>query len=99
MYYFFDSSVNQVAELLAEYLLEGVSYSMFNTAKSALSSVFPAKYDAPFGKHHLIVRLLRSMFQQRPSLPHYTVAYDVAKVLQYISNSFSKMSLKCLTKS
>ena len=99
MYYFFDSSVNQVPELLAEYFHEGISYSMFNTAKLALSSVFPAKYDAPFGEHHLIVRLLRSMFKQRPSLPHYTVAYDVAKVSQYISNSFSKMSLECLTKS
>ena len=43
-------------------------------------------------------RLLRGMFKQRPSLPRYTVTYDVAKVLQYISNSYLKMSLECLTK-
>ena len=64
---------------------------MANTARSASSSVFPAKDRTPFGKYPLIVKLLRSMFKQRPSLPHYTVTYDVAKMLQYISNSYSKM--------
>ena len=44
------------------------------------------------------VRLLRGIFKQRPSLPHYTVTYDVVKVLQYISNSYSKTYLECLTK-
>ena len=38
------------------------------------------------------------MFKQRPSLLRYTVTYDVAKLLQYISNSYSKISLECLTK-
>ena len=94
----FDSSLNQGAEFLAEYFHEGVSYSIVNTARSALSSVFPAKDGTPFGKDPLIARLLRSMFKQRPSLPRYTVTYDVAKVLQYISNSYSKMSLEFLTK-
>ena len=37
----FDSSVNQGAEFLAEYFHKGVSYSMVNTARSALSKVFP----------------------------------------------------------
>ena len=39
----FDSSVNQGAELLAEYFHESVGNSMVNTARSALSSAFPAK--------------------------------------------------------
>ena len=71
---------------------------MVNTPRSALSSVFPAKSGTPLGKHPLIVRLLRGMFKQRPSLLRYTVTCDVAKVSQYISNSYSKMSLECLTK-
>ena len=94
----FDSSVKQSAEFLAEYFHEGVSYSMVNTARSALSSIFPAKDGTPFGKHSLIVRLLRGMLKQKPFLPRYTVNTDVAKMLQYISNSYSKMSLECLTK-
>ena len=63
-----------------------VLVTMVNTARSALSSVFPAKDGIPFGKHPLIVRLLRVMSKQRPSLPPYTVTYDVAKVLQYIGH-------------
>ena len=94
----FDSSVNQVAEFLAEYFHEAASYSMVNKARSALSRVFPAKEGAPFGNHPLFIRLLRGMFKQRPTLPRLTVIYDVAKVLQYISNSYSNMSLECLTK-
>ena len=93
----FDSNVKG-AEFLAEYFHEAVSYSMVNTARSALSSVFLAKYGTPFGKHPLIVRLLRGVFKQRPSLRCYTVTYDVAKVLQYISNSYSEISLEFLTK-
>ena len=94
----FDSSVNQGVEFLAEYFHEGVSYSMVNTARSALSSVFPEKGGTPFVKHPLIVRLLRGMYKQSPSLPRYTVTYDLAKVLQFISNSYSETSLEFLTK-
>ena len=71
---------------------------MVNTATSDLSSVSPAKDGAPFGKQPFIVKLLKDMFKQRPSLPCYRMTYDVAKVSQYISNSYSKMSLECLTK-
>ena len=71
---------------------------MVNIARLVLSSIFPAKDGTPFDNQPLIVRLLRGMFKQRPSLPRYTVTYDVAKVLQYISYSHSKMSLECLTK-
>ena len=94
----FDYSVNQGSEFLAEYFHECVNYSMVNTARSALSSVFPAKDGTHFGKHPFIVRLLRGMFKQKPSLPRYTVTYDVAKVLQYISKSYSEMSLEFLPK-
>ena len=59
----FDSSVNQDAEVLAEYFHEGVRYLMVNTARSALSSIFRAKDGTHFGKHPLIVRLLRGMFK------------------------------------
>ena len=57
------TSVNQGAEFLVEYFHECVSYSMVNRARSALSSVFPVKGSTPFGKHPLIVRLLRDMFK------------------------------------
>ena len=70
---------------------------MVNTARSTLSSALPEKM-VPLWQHPLIVRLLRGMFQQRPSLSRYTVTYNVAKVLQYISNSYSEMSLEFMIK-
>ena len=94
----FDSGVNQGTEFLEEYFHEGVSYSLVNAVRWALSSAFPVEYGTPYGKHPRIVRLLRGIFKQRPSLPHYTVTYDVVKMLQYISNSYSKTYLECLTK-
>ena len=81
-YRFFDSSVNQGAELLGEYFHESVGNSMVNTARSALSSAFPAKDGTSFGKHPLNARLWRGMFKQKPSRPRYTVTYDVVRVLQ-----------------
>ena len=59
----FDSSATQGAEFLAEYFHEGVFYSMVNTARSALSSIFPAKDGTPFAKHTLIIRSSRGMFK------------------------------------
>ena len=55
---------------------------MVNTARSALSSAFPAKDGTSFGKHPLNARLWRGMFKQKPSRPRYTVTYDVVRVLQ-----------------
>ena len=94
----FDSNVNQGAEYLAEYFHESVNYSMVNTARSDLSSIFSAKYSTPFGKQPLTIRLLRGMFNQIPSLPRYTVTCDEAKVLQYIATDIQKCYLECLTK-
>lgn len=94
----FASSVNHGAEFLTNYFHEGVGYSSVNTARSALSSIFPTVNGISFGKHPLIVRLLKGMFKQRPALPRYTVTYDVAKVFKYIKDSYPNMSLECLTK-
>ena len=90
----FDSSVCQGAEFMAEYFHEGVSYSIINITGSTLCKVFPAENGTPFSKHPFVAKLLRGMFNKRQSLSRYAVTYDVVKVLQYISNSNSQMSLE-----
>ena len=65
----FDSSVNQGAEFLPEYFHGGVSYSMGNTARSALSSASQQKMIHPLAS----MILLGGMFKQRPSLPRNAV--------------------------
>lgn len=79
---------------MAEYFHEGVSYSIINITGSTLCKVFPAENDTPFSKHPFVAKLLRGIFKKRQSLSRYAVTYDVVKVLQYISNSNSQMSLE-----
>ena len=48
-----------------------------NTARSALSSIFQSTNFILFGKQPLIQRALKGMFKEIPSLPRYTVTFDV----------------------
>ena len=62
------------------------SYSALNTARSALSAILPTKDGMTVGKQPLIQRLMKGMFRSRPSLPRYTVTYDVQIVLSYLES-------------
>jgi len=63
-----------------------LGYSAMNTARCALSAMLPSSKGATFGKHPLVIRLLKGIFRQRPSLPRYTVTYDVGILLNYMSS-------------
>ena len=77
----FDASVNDGAEFLAKLFNESRrEYSVMNTARSASSSIFPTINGISFGKQPLIQRLLKGMFKERPSLPRYTITFDVKPV-------------------
>ena len=80
------------------------SYSALNTARSALSSILPTKDGMTVGKQPLIQRLMKGIFRSRPSLPRYTVTYDVQIVLSYleslpdcVSISLSDLTLRLST--
>jgi len=61
-----------------------VQYSALNTARSALSTVIPEKDGLTFGKQPIVKRLMKGIFKERPSLPKYTIVYDVDIVLNYM---------------
>ena len=48
-----------------------VGYSAVNTARSALSSVITLRDRSSFGKHPTVKRLLKGIFEGKPSLPRY----------------------------
>lgn len=60
-------------------------YSTLNTARSALSVIFKPIEGVTFGRHPLVARLLKGMFKRRPSLPRYTVTYDITIILNYMT--------------
>lgn len=78
---------------------DGLSYSSLNTARSALSSILPLIDGIPFGKHPLVIRFLKGVFESRPAMPRYTAVWDVNQVLDYLKtlSPVNEISLKSLT--
>lgn len=94
------ASVKDGAEFLANlFFTTDCEYSAMNTARSALSTVFPTVNGMTFGKQPVIKRLLRGMFKRRPSLPKYTMTFDVDIVFRYITSlpSLEKESQKMIS--
>ena len=97
----FCASVENGAEFLTYYFKEfKVDYSSVNTARSALSAVIPPFNGVSFGNQPLIKRLLKGVFKLRPTLPKYTVRYDVGLVFSFIRSlpDAHDMSLELLSK-
>ena len=83
----FNATINDGAEFLTQYFLSSeCEYSVINTARSALSSIFPSENDLTFGKQPIIQRLLKGMFKERPTFSRYTVTYDVKPVFDFIKS-------------
>ena len=81
----FNANINDGAEFLAKLFNESkCEYSVMNIGRSALSSIFPTTNGISFGKQPLIQRLLKGIFKERPSLPSYTVTFDVNPVFECI---------------
>ncbi|CAB4039512.1 Hypothetical predicted protein, partial [Paramuricea clavata] len=82
---------------------KGISYSSLNTARSAISNLcFTSDMDShhvPIGKHFLICRYLKGVFNEMKPVPKYHSTWPVYLVLDYLSTLWplEKLSLKELT--
>ena len=87
-------------DFLATLFSSGLGYSAINTARSALSSVLLLPNNTTFGSHPLVTRFLKGVFELKPSLPRYSVIWDVGVVLQYLKSLglATELELKTLTK-
>jgi len=79
----FQPPVNKVLEFLHQLYEQGLGYSGINTARSALSSIITLEGNATIGKHPLVQRLVKGVFQCRPSFPRYERTWDTNVVLKY----------------
>jgi hypothetical protein len=84
---------------LTDLFKSGLSYSSLNTARGALSSLGIKIEDYAIGKHPLVIRFLRGVYNLRPSLPRYSHTWDVEKVLSVLRKlpPVKHLSLKDLT--
>lgn len=77
-------SVSHIINFLSETFHRGVGYDCINTARGALSSLGIVVDGYRAGNHPLVNRLLRGVFNLRPSTPRYADTWDVAPVLQQL---------------
>ena len=82
-------------EFLTEYFKTGVGYNSVNL----LSSIIKPVCNVPFGKSPLVCRLLKGVFNIRPTLPRYVTTWDVTKVFTFIKSkpTLTNCDLKTLS--
>jgi len=96
-------TVNGLLSFLHSLAQKGLSYSALNSARSAVSNI-DINYSAvhnhiPVGKHPLVCRYLKGMFNKLKPVPKYHTIWPVDTVLDYLSMLWpiDKISLKELT--
>ena len=90
--------ISDVLEFLTFLIDQGCGYSVISTARSALSTIINVD-NLPIGKHSLVKRFVRGVYNIKPSLPRYTATWDVNLVLNFLKSvdSYEIISLKYLT--
>ena len=94
-------SYNEVnaTEFLTEIFMDGKSYNLINTARSALSTFLHNSSGITIGNSPVIKRFMKGVFESRPPSSRYSYIWDVNLVLSYLKNLYplEDISLKCLT--
>ena len=82
----------------------GLTYSSLNTARSALSTVILLPNGNTFENHPLVTRLMKGVFESRPTLPRYNSIWNLSTVLDFIKTlgpneelGLINVTLKCVT--
>ena len=82
-----------VLEFLTSLYKTGLGYSGINTARSALSAILWNDNGVTIGKFPTVIRFMKGVFENRPSLPRYKYTWDVNIVLEYLSLLFPHYSI------
>ena len=92
-------SIVHVVNFLAHLFASGMSHSTIGSARSALSAYLPLFDGHELGSHPLVVRLMKGIFERKPSLPKYAFTWDVGQVLRYLKALpvSSELSFKLFT--
>lgn len=88
-----------VLNFLADLYATGASHSTVNLARSAVSAYLQKSGTEAIGSHPLVCRLVKGVFEKRPSMPKYQETWDVDKVLEILETwpEVEELSLKKLT--
>ena len=89
----------EVANFLARLFTQDASYSAVKTARSALPAFLPMQNGRSVGSQHDVCRVVKGVFEARPSLPKYQKTWNVNIVLDHLDSlpEVEDTSLKQLT--
>lgn len=73
---------------------KGLSYSSITTAKSAISTINSLNGEPPLGKHPLVQRFLKGVYNSNPPTPRYTKIWDVGLLIKYFKDLGHNKSLE-----
>ena len=78
---------------------QGLSYSVINTIRSALSTILISN-GVTFGSHPIVVQYLKGVYNLKPPVSKYNEIWDLNVVLDYLKTlaPASSLSLEILTK-
>ena len=93
----FSASVTDFVNFLSSLFMEGLQYRSINTAGSAVSVTHTQVDGVPIGKHPLVTRLMKGVYNSRPPAPRYSSSWDVGQVTTYLKSMGPSPSLKHLT--
>lgn len=93
------ATITIILDFLVELYDNGLGYSGINTARSALSSCVTVPDCESAGKHPLVKRFVKAVFQTRPAFPRYQNIWNVSLVLEYVEqlHPLYDLTLKDLT--
>ena len=88
-----------IADFLTLMYMEGKSYSTINIARSALSALGLKQDGVSVGSHPTIVKILKGMFNLRPTRARPENTWDVNKVIIYLRDlpTLKDIGIKDLT--
>ena len=85
--HFMRASVSLILDFLHYLYTKGYGYSSLNTARSAISALYSTDktdFGQNIGKHRLICRFLKGVFNEIPPTPKFQVVWPVEQVLAYL---------------
>ena len=91
--------LSAILSFLAEEFANGKQYRTVNSYRSAISMTHNPIDGVVIGKHPLVSRLLKGVYNLRPPKPRYSFTWDVKIVLDYLRSwgPTASLSLKKLT--
>ena len=82
-----------MCNFLAAIVVVGASYSAVNAARSAWSAYLPQIEGTSGGNHPEVCRLVKGVFEQRPTFSKYCDTWDVGGVLDFLRSLSDYMEL------